>query len=346
MTHTIPASKGSEVIIRGRTGFAAAALLFLCGCTDLTEFDNAVKAGINIMYPPDFSVVHTIEGIPGARSLCVLPDCFIVATTEGTVISFDLESYHQTGSFTIGIPSPSGYFEMEYCQDENSVYIVGALGQIVEISVPEMEFIDCFTICETPVDIEIASGKPFFYVADASLCRIYEVSKENNASGRFCLLESSPTCMAIAQSQDTILVGTLDKVEIVSIVTETMFHRTSNQFPVMLAIETIPDDTTFCAVFDYSSTKSIATILNYITTIFSPTPVYCGKVNIDGDIHYICADPLGSHAYVLSYLGDNTSRLVSYNCSNYNIESQVDLPGYPLDLEIGPEGTLLILTAE
>ncbi len=331
------------MVIRWRIAFTAAALLIQSGCTDLTEFDHTLKAGINIIYPPDLSVVHTIEDISGARSLCALPDCFIVATTEGTVIRFDLESYQQTGCTTIGSPFPAGYFEIEYSPSESSVYIIGSLGQIVELNVPDMEFLDSFIICETPVDIEIAPGKPYFYVAGASSCRIYEVRQENNATGRYCTLNSSPTCMAIDHCQDTILVGTLAETELVSTGVDVMRRRKMDKFPTILAIETIPCYTSIrlCAVFDYYSTGTIATIIEY----FLP-PLWTGAAPIDGDIHYICADSSGSHTYVLSYLGDNASRLVSYNCSNYDIEGQVDLQGYPLDLEIGPGGTLLVLTAE
>ncbi len=75
-------------------------------------------------------------------------------------------------------------------------------------------------------------------------------------------------------------------------------------------------------------------------------PLWTGTKQIFGDIHYMCVEPDGSHAYILSYLGDNASRLISYNCSSYLIESQVDLRGYPLDLDISPGGTLLVLTAE
>ena len=64
-----------------------------------------------------------------------------------------------------------------------------------------------------------------------------------------------------------------------------------------------------------------------------------------GDIHYMYAESDGSHVYVLSYLGDDISRLVAYNCSDYFIESQIDLQGFPLDLEISSGGTLLALTA-
>ena len=299
------------------------------------------------MHSPDLSVVHTIEGISGARSLCVLPDCFIVATTEGTVIRFDLESYQQTGCFTIGSPSPSGYFEIEYSQIESTVYIIGALGQILELSVPEMEFLHGFSICETPMDIEIASGKPFFYVADASSRRIYEVSKENNAAGRHATLLSSPICMAIDQCQDTMLVGTMGETELVSTGEDVMRRRTADFFPGILAIETLHDEnneTRLCAVIDCYSGGCVATVLNYWPG-FSSDPIMVGIKPIDGDIHYICTDSYGDYAYVLSYLGDNTSRLVCYS-SNYNIEDQVDLQGYPLDLELSPGGTLLVLTTE
>jgi len=335
------------MVIKLRIACAAAVLLILNGCTDLTEFDHTLRAGINIMNAPNLSVVNTIENISGARSLCVIPDCFVVATTEGTVLRFDLETHQQTGIFAIGNASSSGYFDMEYSPVENSIYIIGALGQIVELHVPDMEVMDSFSVCETPVDIEIYTDLelPYFFVAGATSCRIFEVSMENNIVSRTCTLPVSPVCMAIDQDQDTILVGTLAKTEIVSTGGASMRRRKMDHIPRILAIQTVPNDTTFCVVFD-QSTDRIATILNYFTTQMTPTPVYTGAVNVDGDIYYICAESDGSHAYLLSYLGDNTSRLICYNCSDYLIESQIDLQGYPLDLEISPGGTLLVLTAE
>ena len=319
----------------------AAALLTLPGCTDLTEFDHALQAGINIVNTPDLSVIHTIENISGARSLCSLPDCFIVATMEGTLIRFDLETYEQTGIFPIGNPSSSGYFEMEYSPLESSVYVIGALGQIVELHVPDMEIMDSFSVCETPVDIEVASGKPYFYVASSSSCRIYEVTQENNLVSRSCALPSSPTCMAIDHTQDSMLVGTLAETELVSTGVSVMRRRKMSKFPAILAIESIPGYVSIrlCAVF--KSPGIMATITSY----FAP-PLYSGSAALDGDIHYMCTDSAGNYAYVLSYLGDNTSRLVSSNGIGYSIENQIDLQGYPLDLEMYPGSTLLVLTTE
>ncbi|MCD4775023.1 MAG: hypothetical protein K8S15_03110 [Candidatus Aegiribacteria sp.] len=325
--------------------FAATALLTVSGCTDLTEFDHTLRAGVNIVSTPDLSLVHTIENISEARSLCPLPGCFIVATTEGTVIRFDSQTYEQTGSFIVGSPSSSGYFEMEYSPTESSVYVIGAFGQISELHVPDMEVLDNFSLCESPVDIEIGTDieVAYFYVAGATSKRIFEVRLSSNIASRSCYLEFSPTCMAIDQTQDTLLIGTVGETEIVSLGTGPMRNRIMDDFPGILAIEAIPDDTVFCAVFDCSK-GLIATIFNY----FPPYAGSCwsGAVQIDGDIHYMCADPDGYHVYILSYLGDNVSRLISYNCWNYLIEHSTDLQGYPIDLEICSGGTLLVLTAE
>ncbi len=335
------------MVIKFKIAFAAAALLILSGCTDLTEFDYSMRAGVNIFYTPDLENVHTIENISGARSICGLPDCFVVATTDGTLIRYDLVSYEQTGLFSIGSPSSAGYFEIEYSPTESSIYIIGALGQIIELHVPDMDFMDDFSVCETPVDIEISTDieNPNFYIAGATSRRIFEVRKGTNNLSRVCNLYVSPTCMAIEHAQDTILVGTLGATALVSIGGTTMKRRTMNTFPGILAIEAIPNDTTFCAVFDCFYTE-IVTILNYFSSPFNPDPLWTGEVIIDGDTHYMCAESDGSYVYVLSYLGDNVSRLLSYNCTGYIIENQIDLPGYPLDISISPGGTLLVLTTE
>lgn len=333
------------MVIKFKIAFAAAALLILSGCTDLTEFDYSMRAGINIFYTPDLENVHTIENISGARSICGLPDCFVVATTNGTLIRYDLESYEQTGLFSIGSPSSAGYFEIEYSPTESSIYIIGALGQIIELHVPDMDFMDDFSVCETPVDIAISMDieNPNFYVAGATLSRILEVRKQSNGLSRICNMPFSPVCMAV--DSDTILVGTLGNTCIVSIGGAVMLNRQMSTFPGILAIVAIPNDTNLCAIFDQYTT-TIATVLRYFPMYFPPyTPMWIASP-ITGEIHYMCAESDGSYVYVLSYQGDNSSRLVSYNCNGYFIEKEIDLPGYPLDISISPGGTLLVLTAD
>jgi len=328
---------------------AVAVFLIFLGCTDLTEFDHTFRAGVNIVSVPDLAVVHTIDNLSGARSLCPVSGCFIVLTTDGEAIRFDSQTYEQTGSFVIGTPSSSGYFEMEYSPMENSVYVIGAFGQISEFHVPDMELIDNFTICETPVDIEIGPNfeEPYLYVAGATSETIYEMKYTTNELARSCKLESSPVCMAIGQQQDTILVGTLGETEIVSIVSSGMTNRRMFHIPGILAIEPVPDDTVFCAVFDnIYSNPAIAIVLRYFPDVFSGLPVWTGSRGIEGSLYYMSVEPDGSYAYVLTYVGDNVSRLVAYNCQSYQIENQIDLQGYPLDLEIRSNGTLLVLTAE
>ena len=197
------------------------------------------------------------------------------------------------------------------------------------------------------MDIEICTDieLPYFYVAGATSRKIFEVRLGSNIMSRSCTLPSSPTCMAIDQSQDTILIGTLEETEIVSTAGGSLHARTIDHFRKIRAIETIPNDTTLCVVFDEDTTGEATCILNYFPWIVGQ-PMWTRTADLDGNIHYICAGSDGSYVYILTYLGDNISRVVAYNCSNYFIESHVDLEGFPLDIEISPGGTLLVLTAE
>ncbi len=326
---------------------AAAVFLLFLGCTDLTEFDHTIRAGINIVSTPDLAVVHTIDNLSGVRSLCAVPGLIIAATTDGQAFRFNSETYEQTGSFIIGSPASSGYFEMEYSPTESSVYIIGAFGQISEFGVPDVQLLDNFSVCETPVDIEIGTQieLPYLYVAGSTSETIYEVRLTSNIVSRSCKLYSSPVCMAIDQAQDTILIGTLGETEIVSIRSGAMMNRQMPHIPGILAIEPVPDDTVFTAVFDYSS-PTLASVLHYFPDMFSGSPMWTGLQGIEGSLYYMVAESDGGYAYVLTYIGDNVSRLFSYNCLSYQIEKQVDFQGYPLDLDICSGGTLLVLTAQ
>ena len=53
-----------------------------------------------------------------------------------------------------------------------------------------------------------------------------------------------------------------------------------------------------------------------------------------------------THAFVLSSIGESASRLISYNCSTYTVDQQIDLPGFPLDLKVSEDGIIHALTTE
>jgi hypothetical protein len=233
---------------------------------------------------------------------------------------------------------------MQYSPQEGSVYLVGAMGQLVEFSVPECEVLDVFTACQNPVDIQVALSKPYFYLADAGDSRIVEVRMENNAVSRICPLPSVPTCMTIDQSDDSILVGTLGAPELVATGDYgTISRRTMDKLPMITALGAVPEDTTICAVFRFQEDR-----VGIIPFFFPPAGVYyhyLGLADLQGSIHRMCLDETGTHAFILSFIGDDSSRLVSYDCVNWVVDNQAVVPGFPLDIDCS-DGKVYVLTTE
>jgi hypothetical protein len=325
---------------------AAAFTLASLGCTDLTEFQSALGTGVTVLKAEDLSVIHTIADIPNARSICPTTSFLLVATTEGTVFKYDLDTYQLLESFQVGSASPSGYFDMEFSYYENSVYLIGAFGNIIELGGPSYGIMDIFSICEAPSALEAARENPFFYVAEPVTNRIYEVRAETNNIVRYCTLDNSPVCMAIDQDEDTILVGTNGTTELVSTAfSGVMFRREMPGFPRILSIETVPFDTTLCALFESGQSTFAAVVLHY----FPPYGVSClwtGSAPVSGSSPcFTCVDEEGTEVFILTYIGENMSRLTGYDCRNYTIVDMIDLPGIPLDLACS-EDRVIVLTTE
>ncbi len=344
---------GAELVTRSFRIIAVSLAVvapFYCGCTDLTEFEGTISAGVHVVSPADLSVVYTIPGIMGGRSLCAPESSgmILVATTEGTLLEFDSTTFELVDQHAVGQPSSAGYFDMVYCpiENKNSIYIIGALGAIIEIDLPEFSIVDEFSVGPSPVDLLIGNGRPYIYIADAISERVYEVHVITNGWSRMCQMRSSPVCMAADQNLDTILVGTLDGVDLLS--TDgagVIFRRTFKDTPPISAVTTIPQDTVLCAVFNFQSGDMVAVIRGYWPS-GGPFRLWYGEVPVEGDTHFICASADGVHAYVLSYLGESVSRLISYNVTTFTVEDELDLPGYPMDLEVAADGYIFALTTE
>lgn len=345
---SLSAFGGADMVTRTVASLVSAVVL-LCGCTDLTEFDSTVTAGLHVISPSNLTVVQTLHGIDGGSSICVPnSEIFLVATTNGTLLRYNSSTLEQTGVFAVSQPSSMGFFDMIYSPMEDNVYLIGSPGNIIEVDLPDCEVLDIFSVCATPVDLLRGEDRPFLYVADASSETIVEVCIENNSRSRICYLKSAPVCMAADQEPDTLLVGTVNGVDLLTThTTGAIFRMTFKDTPPMSAVATIPGDTVLCAVMSFQSADRVVTIPAYFPS--EPGPgfqIWTGAVPLEGDNHTIFAGRDGIHAYVLSYLGDSVSRLVSYNVDSYSIDGELDLPGYPIDLEVTAEGYILALTTE
>ena len=322
----------------------AAILLLLVSCTDLTEYDTTFSSGVWAFSLHNLESAGNVRGISNARSLCVTSSRLLVATTKGYVESYDPVNLEQTGSLPVGNPSPSGYFYMDYSDYENSVYLIGAFGEIIELNPAMLTVTDAFSVCESPVSMEFMKEAPFFYVADFGSSRILELRAETNGICRTRTLPSSPVCLAMDESQDSMLVGTTGSPELLSVGSSgAIYRREMSGWPGIIAIEAVPDDTTLCTLFA-GTNDFLAEVKRYFPP-FSGGGLWDTISSVPGEIHYLDVDVGGKYAYTLSYSGDGSSVLTGYDLEDQTVTGSVSVAGYPMDLDCGAEA-VYVLTVE
>lgn len=155
--------------------------LFLqLSCVEITEYDSVYSGRLLVVSPEDFNIVSEGVDISGASSFLVSRYGVFVASTEGTVYSYELESLELQGISTVGLPSAAGYSDMVYSSLERSAYLIGILGTILELDLPDCMVVDEFSVCQSPVSLALGSGSNSHYVADDPSNWIYQLSIENN----------------------------------------------------------------------------------------------------------------------------------------------------------------------
>ncbi|MCK5841945.1 MAG: hypothetical protein KAH31_07250 [Candidatus Sabulitectum sp.] len=323
-------------------------LLFVPGCTSLTEYEMAYSGVLHVLSPADLSTIHTIPGITAARSLLLYQYGFLVTTTEGKVLSYTYDSYDLVGEYTVGLPSASGYHQIAYSSIEKTAYLIGSMGRILELSLPECSVLDEFHICESPVTIVIADGSNYIFVADGPSNQIYQVSIENNTAYTSVPVDFNINCIEPGQNPDSILVGTSGGINLLEILGPGSLRNTIQSEPVpCTALAAVPGDTIFVGVKGYPGDYSVGVVDVINSQVHNPTlPEYYGEVDLTGNSHFISLAVDSTHAFVLSSVGNTMSRLVSYNYSTFTMDQQTDLSGFPLALKVSEDGIIFVLTTE
>jgi len=321
-------------------------ILFL-GCTDLTEYEMAFKAGLHVIAPEDFTVISTISDMPGARSLMMYPGNVFIASTEGLIYRYDSETLELVEAYQVDAASPAGFTQMVYCNLKNTAYLLGSLGRILEVSMPECTVIDEFIVCQSPTKLALGPSSEYLFVADGPSTRIYQVSIDDNIAYDNVRIRFNIHCMEPSPNPDSMMVGTSDGVFLVEVLSPVSLRRTTlKQGITCLSLAAVPYDTIFVGVLGIP--PSLVGTIDLFTSQFEepPAPEIYGTIGIEGTSHLLAMGQDWQHAYVLSYLGDNTSRLVSYNYRFTETPLELDLPGYPLDLKVSGNGVIYALTTE
>ncbi len=319
------------------------ALIFLMSCTDLTEYEMALTAGLHIISPTDFSEINTLSSIPGASAMYILPGNLFILSTEGLIYRFDSSTLEQKGKFTIGPPSSAAYSQMVFSTLKNSAYVIGTYGNIIELSIPDCTVIDEFNICESPIELLLAEGSSFLFVADGPSSKIHQVAIDGNIKKDNVFLYYAILSMASSQNPDSFAVGTTDGLNTVEVLgpASLRLNRLERDVGSFSAMEAVPNDTIFVGM-RYSS---VGIIDPFHHEVMPGLSFYNGE-DVPGSSFSIAIGDEINRAYVLSYIGDNTSRLTSYNYRFTEEPLELDIPGYPIDLKVSGNGDIYVLTTE
>lgn len=347
---TLPLLGGSimvRVITVTLKVLSAAMFLSSISCTNLTEHEMAFKAGLHIISPGDFSTMSIISDMAGARSLLIYSGSFFVASTEGLIYRYDSESMELVEEYQVAAPSPAGFSEIVFSPLENTAYLIGPLGKILEISLPDCTVLDEFSVCQSPVKLALGFESEYLFVVDGPSNSIYRVAINDNKPYNPISFYFTINCIEPANNSDSLLVGvSAAGIRLIEVLSPGTTRKTTllpdGNYQAFAAV---PDDTLFVGVNGYSH-ASVGILDPFMEYLFVIPPYFYGNIGIQGSTHLIAMGQDWQHAYVLSYLGDNTSRLISYNYCSCAIDQELDIPGFPLDLKVSGNGVIYVLTTE
>lgn len=328
----------------------AVSLAFLIGCSEITEQEMAYESGLH-MISADLEVIHSIPEIPGAASLLVYPGRLFVACTDGYVRVYDPADLELLYESQVGLASPAGYTSFIFSPSENTAYLTGDQGRILELEMPSCEVISEFSVCTAPTVIEITSGNPgHLWVLDGIENTVYSVELDDHtetASTRFLQLDQINSLEASGY-EDSLMCTTCNGAFRLE-----MFGNTIRRTCVDArspsnwgAISRIPNDSNFVALKSYGSSWQIGILSPYIELAsIPPVPYFHGAYSVSGLLWLSVPGNDNHNVFAAGYQGDGISTLYRYSyIEPVGVKASADFQGYPLDMGSSGAGNLYLLT--
>jgi|GEM_PF-3143043 len=321
----------------------AGGLLFFSGCKTIYEAETAYRGRITV-FSQELEEIGSIQIDEAPGCLMVFPGHLIVATKEGNLLLYNTETLEMIGIYTVGPAAPEGYSDMVYIPQRNSAYLVGSYGNILEINIPECTVEDVFSVCQLPLHLVYGGyGSPHFYVTDGINHTFYRVRLSNNTINGFHQFDEA--IRAVGQhATDSILISSGGVTHIASVGSDGL-----------LACRTAFLGETQCLGAIQNSEYTAAVLGGYVGVLtyqFYEDSTGSGYyrwtfdnwVQMEGSPVSMACNELHS-AYLLSYMGSETSILYHYDYLYGSIQDQVELQGFPLDIEVTASNTVFVLTA-
>lgn len=320
--------------------FPVIILLMFPGCKSITELDSAFKGEV-VVLSSDLTVAGVISIPDGPASILVYPGHILVATIEGIILDFDSESLEKLGEYQVGPPSPSGYSEMIYSPVKGSVYLLGSYGNILELDLPECTVTDMFSVCQMPVHM-VSGGpdSPYIFVSDGGTNEVIRILASTNVPSGSLDFNKSIRTMA-PMDEDNMFVATGGKTEIISELAAGYLISIPMYPEEAQGIGPIWNREYTAAIFS-GNIGILHQHLNPDSTEY--TWSFEQTCPVEGSSFLLrCNEIL--HANVVSYTGGGECLLSSYDYTTGNIFHQVELNGFPIDMEVSQAGNVFVLTA-
>lgn len=322
------------------------ALIFLAtACYSPVEYDVVDQSRIVKLQVSDNTVVGTFSDVTDGRSLCSIGNNeFLVASGSGTLYRFDSPAMELDTSFVIGFGSGSGYGSM-ITPKPGSVYVVGAAGKIIEVSLQTNSVIDEFDAGPMPNALCASPISQKFYVSDGSDRQIREIDPVSNTVLRTSSpLNCVPVSITIESFQNAYLLAASSSEEgsVGRVTLSTFFVNPISLGSSSSDITAAPAESIWAVVHPewFAENGSVSICSNYSAPdIFS--------VAVAGHPTNICSVPGSTLFYALSYLGDGNSRITAINYFTKEIIAEIDIPGFPWDITSHANGEyILTLTSD
>ncbi len=197
-------------------------LITALACRNIAENEITIDAGLLIHSSAEPSVTDSFTDIPGAGYLIHYSGKVFVATVGGEIHRFDPETLQLEDLFKTGNFSPSCWSDMAFSPTENSASLIGNMGNIAEVSIPDSILLDQFNIFTSPVALEIAADNPavspgYLWVLDGS-SKMHKVELTNGVScdNKSFSAVRTASCLVDYILPDTVYAGTSRGAELIS----------------------------------------------------------------------------------------------------------------------------------
>ena len=321
-------------------------VLGISGCHTVTEVSGAVQSSVTFISASDFSIVNTLEGIEEGRCICSINSAlFFVYSSSGRLYRIDSGEMVIDTSFVIDTGSGQPAFDMTSPPPRSSLFVLGSGGQIIHISVASNTVVGIFSPGPSTVALCSSRSMPYamIYAVDGQDEYVREINPSSYNVERSDLLMLNPSCVTMALSEDSLLVGSeVDGAySFVSLDTGPMFARPAKNMGTAVS-----DVTPFNSEegYDFASLPYRGMSSGRVEKIELPEPSSRGGYSVSGNPVKVSADSNGQYLYVLSNTGSGTSLVTVIDELYGQVVAEIPISGYPWDMAVHGE-YLVVLTS-